>query len=108
MEDEALLHSEGGVERRGLNLPSGVVEQGVYLFIHLFFFIFRFSPPDVEDEDDERPGARRRRLAERAADSGAGDGEDEEMIESIENLEDMKVCSVKLTWCTLGNVVWIT
>jgi hypothetical protein len=40
MEDEALLHSEGGVERRGLNLPSGVVEQGVYLFIHLFYLFF--------------------------------------------------------------------
>lgn len=46
---------------------------------------------DSEDEDDERPAARRRRLAERAAE-GVGDGEDEEMIESIENLEDMKVC----------------
>lgn len=45
--------------------------------------------PDSEDEDDERPAARRRRLAERAAE---GDGEEEEMIESIENLEDMKVC----------------
>uniref|UniRef100_A0AAX7VDQ6 DNA replication licensing factor MCM2 n=1 Tax=Astatotilapia calliptera TaxID=8154 RepID=A0AAX7VDQ6_ASTCA len=42
---------------------------------------------DSEDEDDERPAARRRRLAERAAE---GDGEEEEMIESIENLEDMK------------------
>lgn len=46
---------------------------------------------DSEDEDDERPAARRRRLAERAAE-GLVDGEDEEMIESIENLEDMKVC----------------
>lgn len=45
---------------------------------------------DSEDEDDERPAARRRRLAERAAE-GVAEGEDEEMIESIENLEDMKV-----------------
>uniref|UniRef100_A0A8C5B043 DNA replication licensing factor MCM2 n=1 Tax=Gadus morhua TaxID=8049 RepID=A0A8C5B043_GADMO len=74
---------------------------GVYLFIHLFFFIFLFSPPDVEDEDDERPGARRRRLAERAADSGAGDGEDEEMIESIENLEDMKGHTVR-EWVSMS------
>uniref|UniRef100_A0A671WCI6 DNA replication licensing factor MCM2 n=1 Tax=Sparus aurata TaxID=8175 RepID=A0A671WCI6_SPAAU len=44
---------------------------------------------DSEDEDDERPAARRRRLAERAAE-GVADGEEEEMIESIENLEDMK------------------
>uniref|UniRef100_A0A8D3CDY1 DNA replication licensing factor MCM2 n=1 Tax=Scophthalmus maximus TaxID=52904 RepID=A0A8D3CDY1_SCOMX len=44
---------------------------------------------DSEDEDDERPAARRRRLAERAAEGV--DGEEEEMIESIENLEDMKV-----------------
>lgn len=46
--------------------------------------------PDSEDEDDERPAARRRRLAERAAE-GIADGEEDEMIESIENLEDMKV-----------------
>uniref|UniRef100_A0AAQ5Z8Z6 DNA replication licensing factor MCM2 n=1 Tax=Amphiprion ocellaris TaxID=80972 RepID=A0AAQ5Z8Z6_AMPOC len=44
---------------------------------------------DSEDEDDERPAARRRRLAERAAE-GVADGDEEEMIESIENLEDMK------------------
>uniref|UniRef100_A0A4W5RT82 DNA replication licensing factor MCM2 n=1 Tax=Hucho hucho TaxID=62062 RepID=A0A4W5RT82_9TELE len=42
---------------------------------------------DSEDEDEERP-ARRRRLAERAAEGTGVD--DEEMIESIENLEDMK------------------
>uniref|UniRef100_A0A4W6DG85 DNA replication licensing factor MCM2 n=1 Tax=Lates calcarifer TaxID=8187 RepID=A0A4W6DG85_LATCA len=48
---------------------------------------------DSEDEDDERPAARRRRLAERAAE-GVADGEEEEMIESIENLEDMKVCKL--------------
>lgn len=51
---------------------------------------FLFCYPDSEDEDDERPAARRRRLAERAAE-GVADGEEEEMIESIENLEDMKV-----------------
>lgn len=47
---------------------------------------------DSEDEDDERPAARRRRLAERAAE-GVAD-EEEEMIESIENLEDMKVVAL--------------
>ncbi|TMS19425.1 DNA replication licensing factor mcm2 [Larimichthys crocea] len=47
-----------------------------------------------EDEDDERPAARRRRLAERAAE-GVADGEEEEMIESIENLEDMKGHTVR-------------
>lgn len=52
--------------------------------------LFVFVAPDSEDEDDERPAARRRRLAERAAE-GVTDGEEEEMIESIENLEDMKV-----------------
>ena len=55
-------------------------------------FCLFFRHPDSEDEDDERPAARRRRLAERAAEGV--DGEEEEMIESIENLEDMKVCGV--------------
>uniref|UniRef100_A0A672FXN0 DNA replication licensing factor MCM2 n=1 Tax=Salarias fasciatus TaxID=181472 RepID=A0A672FXN0_SALFA len=54
---------------------------------------------DSEDEDDERPAARRRRLAERAAE-GVADGEDEDMIESIENLEDMKGHSVR-EWVSL-------
>lgn len=58
-----------------------------------FFFPLRY--PDSEDEDDERPAARRRRLAERAAE-GVADGEEEEMIESIENLEDMKVVTLLL------------
>ncbi|RVE73345.1 hypothetical protein OJAV_G00049230 [Oryzias javanicus] len=49
---------------------------------------------ESDDEDDERPAARRRRLAERAAE-GLVDGEDEEMIESIENLEDMKGHTVR-------------
>lgn len=52
--------------------------------------VFSFLFPDSEDEDDERPAARRRRLAERAAE-GVTDGDEDEMIESIENLEDMKV-----------------
>lgn len=52
------------------------------------------SPSDSEDEDDERPAARRRRLAERAAE-GVAD-EEEDMIESIENLEDMKVAAPPL------------
>lgn len=54
---------------------------------------------DSEDEDDERP-ARKRRLAERAAD-GVGEGEDEEMIESIENLEDMKGHTVR-EWVSMA------
>lgn len=54
--------------------------------------------PDSEDEDDERPAARRRRLAERAAE-GVAEGEDEEMIESIENLEDMKVGALFFFYC---------
>uniref|UniRef100_A0A668VGC8 DNA replication licensing factor MCM2 n=1 Tax=Oreochromis aureus TaxID=47969 RepID=A0A668VGC8_OREAU len=53
---------------------------------------------DSEDEDDERPAARRRRLAERAAE---GDGEEEEMIESIENLEDMKGHTVR-EWVSMA------
>ncbi|XP_077458979.1 DNA replication licensing factor MCM2 [Stigmatopora argus] len=47
---------------------------------------------DSDDEDDERPAARRRRLAERAAE---GEGDEDEMIESIENLEDMKGHTVR-------------
>ncbi|XP_034021825.1 DNA replication licensing factor MCM2 [Thalassophryne amazonica] len=56
---------------------------------------------DSEDEDDERPAARRRRLAEQAAEGGAADGEDDEMIESIENLEDMKGHSVR-EWVSMA------
>uniref|UniRef100_A0A3Q1CVR4 DNA replication licensing factor MCM2 n=1 Tax=Amphiprion ocellaris TaxID=80972 RepID=A0A3Q1CVR4_AMPOC len=55
---------------------------------------------DSEDEDDERPAARRRRLAERAAE-GVADGDEEEMIESIENLEDMKGHSV-MEWVSMA------
>ncbi|KAF3690338.1 DNA replication licensing factor mcm2 [Channa argus] len=55
---------------------------------------------DSEDEDDERPAARRRRLAERAAE-GVADGEDDEMIESIENLEDMKGHTVR-EWVSMA------
>ncbi|CAH2312020.1 DNA replication licensing factor MCM2 [Pelobates cultripes] len=47
---------------------------------------------DSDDEEEDRP-ARKRRMAERAAE-GATD-EDEEMIESIENLEDMKGHTVR-------------
>ncbi|GFY75172.1 DNA replication licensing factor Mcm2 [Trichonephila inaurata madagascariensis] len=46
---------------------------------------------DSDDEEEERP-VRRRRLAERAAEGVAAD---EEMIESIENLEDMRGHTVK-------------
>ncbi|KAI0232086.1 DNA replication licensing factor mcm2 [Lamellibrachia satsuma] len=52
---------------------------------------------EESDDDDERP-SRRRRLAERAAE---GD-EDEDMIESIENLEDMKGHSVREWVCMLA------
>ncbi|KAM9800563.1 DNA replication licensing factor MCM2 isoform X1 [Syngnathus typhle] len=55
---------------------------------------------DSEDEDDERPVARRQRLAERAAE-GTADGEEEEMIESIENLEDMKGHTVR-EWVSMA------
>uniref|UniRef100_A0A8D0GH26 DNA replication licensing factor MCM2 n=1 Tax=Sphenodon punctatus TaxID=8508 RepID=A0A8D0GH26_SPHPU len=47
---------------------------------------------DSDDEDEDRP-SRKRRLAERAADGM--EEEDEDMIESIENLEDMKGHSVR-------------
>ncbi|PVD24580.1 hypothetical protein C0Q70_15064 [Pomacea canaliculata] len=53
-----------------------------------------------ESDDEDRP-ARKRRLAEKAAEGVAGD-EDEEMIESIENLEDMKGHSVREWVAMLG------
>ncbi|XP_043934476.1 DNA replication licensing factor MCM2 [Protopterus annectens] len=53
---------------------------------------------DSEDEDEDRP-ARKRRMAERAAEGAAE--EDEEMIESIENLEDMKGHSVR-EWVSMA------
>lgn len=53
---------------------------------------------DSDEEEEDRP-ARKRRLAERAAD-GAQD-EDEEMIESIENLEDMKGHTVR-EWVSMA------
>uniref|UniRef100_A0A8C1FGU2 DNA replication licensing factor MCM2 n=1 Tax=Cyprinus carpio carpio TaxID=630221 RepID=A0A8C1FGU2_CYPCA len=56
---------------------------------------------DSEDEDDKRPTKRQRVLAERAADGVAMDGEDEEMIESIENLEDMKGHTVR-EWVSMA------
>lgn len=62
-----------------------------------------FMFADSEDEDDERPAARRRRLAERAAE-GVTDGEEDEMIESIENLEDLKVGGPEgLAWSGSGS-----
>ncbi|XP_048244361.1 DNA replication licensing factor mcm2-like [Haliotis cracherodii] len=48
------------------------------------------------DDDEDRP-ARKRRMAERAAE---GDVDEEEMIESIENLEDMKGHTVR-EWVTM-------
>ncbi|KAM4022391.1 DNA replication licensing factor MCM2 [Anomaloglossus baeobatrachus] len=53
---------------------------------------------DSDDEEEDRP-ARKRRLAERAAE-GVLD-EDEEMIESIENLEDMKGHTVR-EWVSMA------
>ncbi|KAM3914552.1 DNA replication licensing factor MCM2 [Leptodactylus fuscus] len=53
---------------------------------------------DSDEEEEDRP-ARKRRLAERAAE-GILD-EDEEMIESIENLEDMKGYSVR-EWVSMA------
>uniref|UniRef100_A0A8C5PQY1 DNA replication licensing factor MCM2 n=1 Tax=Leptobrachium leishanense TaxID=445787 RepID=A0A8C5PQY1_9ANUR len=53
---------------------------------------------DSDDEEEDRP-ARKRRMAERAAE-GAAD-EDEEMIESIENLEDMKGHTVR-EWVSMA------
>lgn len=50
---------------------------------------------DSDEDTDERP-IHRRRLAERAAEAGG----DEEMIESIENLEDTKGHTVK-EWVTM-------
>nr|XP_053629692.1 DNA replication licensing factor mcm2-like [Cherax quadricarinatus] len=54
---------------------------------------------DESDDEDDRP-ARKRRMAERAVDGDAVD--DEEMIESIENLEDMKGHSVREWVSMLG------
>ncbi len=45
--------------------------------------LFIFAVPDSEDEDDERPAARRRRLAERAAE-GVTDGETFDVASSRE------------------------
>ncbi|XP_057296676.1 DNA replication licensing factor mcm2-like [Hydractinia symbiolongicarpus] len=55
---------------------------------------------DESEEDEAEPtAARRRRLAERAAEREYAD--DEEMIESIENLEDMKGHTVR-EWVTMA------
>nr|XP_033781781.1 DNA replication licensing factor MCM2 isoform X1 [Geotrypetes seraphini] len=53
---------------------------------------------DSEDEDEDRP-ARKRRMAERAAEGMAE--EEEDMIESIENLEDMKGHTVR-EWVSMA------
>lgn len=53
---------------------------------------------ESEDDETEPTAARRRRLAERAAEREYAD--DDEMIESIENLEDMKGHSVR-EWVSL-------
>ncbi|XP_064094759.1 DNA replication licensing factor mcm2-like [Macrobrachium nipponense] len=54
---------------------------------------------DESDDEEDRP-ARKRRMAERAAEGDVQD--DEEMIESIENLEDMKGHSVREWVSMLG------
>lgn len=55
---------------------------------------------DDDDDDDMEPStARKRRLAEKAAEREYGD--EEEMIESIENLEDMKGHSVR-EWVSMA------
>jgi len=54
---------------------------------------------DDEDDEADASAARRRRLAERAAEREYAD--DEEMIESIENLEDMKGHTVR-EWVSLA------
>ncbi|XP_037780899.1 DNA replication licensing factor mcm2-like [Penaeus monodon] len=54
---------------------------------------------DESDDEEDRP-ARKRRMAERAAEGDVA--EDEEMIESIENLEDMKGHSVREWVSMLG------
>lgn len=54
---------------------------------------------DDEDEEADPSTARRRRLAERAAEREYAD--DDEMIESIENLEDMKGHTVR-EWVSLA------
>ncbi|CAG5132379.1 unnamed protein product [Candidula unifasciata] len=54
---------------------------------------------DDSDDDDDRP-ARKRRMAERAAEGVAT--EEDEMIESIENLEDMKGHTVREWVAMLG------
>lgn len=59
---------------------------------------FSSQPLDSDDEDEDRP-ARKRRLAERAAEGM--EEEDEDMIESIENLEDMKGHSVR-EWVSMA------
>ncbi|XP_074644668.1 DNA replication licensing factor mcm2-like isoform X2 [Tubulanus polymorphus] len=62
---------------RALGLASGRMRRGLMY--------------EDSDEEDEAIPSRRRRIAERAAE---GDVEEEEMIESIENLEDMKGHSI--------------
>ncbi|XP_064213891.1 DNA replication licensing factor Mcm2 [Tribolium castaneum] len=52
-----------------------------------------------DESDDEADPRRKRRLAEKAA---AGETEDAEMIESIENLEDTKGHTIKEWVCMIG------
>ena len=52
-----------------------------------------------EESDDEEDPRRKRRMAEKAA---AGETDEAEMIESIENLEDTKGHTVKEWVCMIG------
>lgn len=52
-----------------------------------------------DESDDEADPRRKRKRAEKAA---AGETEDEEMIESIENLEDTKGHTIKEWVCMIG------
>ena len=57
----------------------------------------RISSDETDEEDDMPHPSRRRRLAEQAAHGDIDIGED--MVESIENLEDMKGHSVREWVC---------
>ncbi|XP_047122833.1 DNA replication licensing factor mcm2 [Hydra vulgaris] len=83
---ETRLEAERLMEKRDrdLGLTTGRMRRGLLY--------------DESEDDDGEPRSRRRRLAERAAEREFAD--DTEMIESIENLEDMKGHTVR-EWVTL-------
>jgi DNA replication licensing factor MCM2 len=63
--------------------------------------IFRRDDRELfyDESDDDADPRRKRRMAEKAA---AGETEDAEMIESIENLEDTKGHTIKEWVCMIG------